>query len=1481
MPLKSELLKFLSQMPNTQTVQQRKALLAAVGFDRLGRQITWEGTNLVFFNELLELLISEGQSNLEGFLRNLADRDLAVVGWEDSQKLVEFAENIGVLTSQDWEREFWGLAKTKSSSQKPFFLPQSDTPNFTGREEQLQQLEALLLNTQGAKVCSIVGVSGGGGIGKSALACRFATIHQDKFPDGVIGLRVDGKDVDTIAREFVRRCGEQLDAEDERDAATLMQQVFAHRRMLLIFDNAEEASIKKLRPGGTCCAVIVTTRRRNLAFSLDMGEEETIDLPPLPEADALQLLKKILGSERVENAVAATKRLVKLVGNLPLALQVLGAALRGQREPLDDYTQALEEEKDELFEELKVEGDRDLNVERSLNLSLKSLSEDEVDFFACLSVCAAEGFTKQTAMASTGCERNLLAQRCLKKLYDLSLLNYVDTGENRYLLHPLVRVYAEALAKKRGLLAVAQERHAKFFVEWLQSDELNDETTIAEVAANLDDVILAAEWLQAHEADTAQRKKESYQFALKLQPLFEQYGYWQKAITLMARFQFWAEQLHDWNTVVKCKMHEARYWSFAGDFERAEEILKSSQTYLKNIENLNTQKRREAQVLNVLGGIFQKQGKVEEAIQTFRAEILIEEEIGDNQSLAIVCNRLGKLLQSQGKIEQAQQTFERGIAIAQARNDRLTIAIGLNCLGGLLQQQGKLEQAQQIFEREIEIVQTLNDQSQLAITLNRLGGLLQQQGKLEQAQQAFEQVIAIAQALNDQSQLAIGWNCLGGLLQQQGKLEQAQQAFEQGIAIAQALNDQSQLAISWNCLGGLLQQQGKLEQAQQAFEQVVTIAQALNDQSSLAIGWNCLGGLLQQQGKLEQAQQAFEQVVTIAQALNDQSQLAIGWNCLGGLFQQQGKLEQAQQAFEQVVTIAQALNDQSQLAIGWNCLGGLFQQQSKLEQAQQAFEQVIAIVQALNDQSSLAIGWNRLGGVLQQQGKLEQAQQAFEQVIAIAQALNDQSQLAIGWNCLGGLLQQQGKLEQAQQAFEQGIVIAQALNDQSQLAIGLSRLGGLLQQQGKLDQALIIAKRCVAIETELGVSKGLAMALTQVSQLLKAAGQIPEAITTLEFLSQIEEELGNQRGLAMTLSSLASLQRDNGDFENAFNTLLRILAIEESLNNKESILWTLNNLLSLALQQKKFDLALEYYNHAVEMTRNYDNKQVSASFLNGMGIALHQYGNLLIEQRKSVDKAVELQEKSQEIFTHLNSPIQVAWVLHSLGRAWKLKGKFNTAEIVLKRSQEIFEDNKDFPSLAKVLNTLGGVLEKQQKWNEAEKILRQSYDLAVKLNDKRGQAIITNSLGQVMAHQEGEEAFKLAKMYFNKSIELGEELDDQQHLAKVHTAMGQAFLAHKVFDRAVEELSKGFEIDENLSNVYGLRIVTPMLTSALTKLRKREEALKYCNRALVIDPNSVDLLQLRNKIYNSSPVDTLAPNLGILNQVGVRLRKWEKKERIG
>jgi tetratricopeptide (TPR) repeat protein len=847
MKLKPQLLRFLARMPTTQTVRERKALLAYLGFERLSSKIQWDNSNnFVFFTELVELLTSEGKTELLSFLNNLVaslgDGINPWIGLEDQQKLRCLIADIEALDDQGWEYEFRGESNRQKSSSIPFILPQLDVSTFTGREQELQQLEDLLLQRQGSKLCSIVGLAGAGGIGKSALACHFATQYRGEFPDGVIGIQVNGKDVDTIAREFVRRIGAELDPEDERDAATIMQEVFAHRRMLLIFDNADQPKIKVLRPGGNRCAVIITTRDRNLPLSLDIPDHGTIDLPPLPEPDSWRLLEKILGEERLAAEEEAAREIIQLVGKLPLGLQIVGAALRQKRRSLADYAASLREEKTRLTR-LKMRGDEELNVNASLTLSVELLEPDEIDFFACLSVCAKEGFSRRTAMVVGNCQDEWIAQEYLDCLYQLSLLNYVEVGENRFVFHPLIRLFAQELAETRQLQEVAAERHGQFFIELVKSSEVTNRAIAAEIAEDLDDIILAAQWLQ-------QQEIADYAFADFLNLFFEEYGYWQQAPELMSGFQLLAERRQDWEAVVIFCTRQAKYLSLQSELLKAEEVLKPIPEFLSRIEEPKTRQHYQVKWLTRLGNVLQRQGRLNEAVDALQRGVGIAEALDDSENLRNILDSLGRVLRQQGSFDQAEVILQRCYVLEEALGNQYGLRITLNSLGLVFQKQGRFDEAIQAFQRQIEISQTFNDKKSLVIGLNCLGGILQKQGRLDEAIQAFQRQIEISQTLNDQKSLAIGLNCLGGVLQQQGRLDEAIQAFQRWIEISQAIDDQRSLAIGLNRLGRVFQQQERLDEAIEAFQQVVKISQTLNDQRQIAIGSNCLKEVLQQQGQV-------------------------------------------------------------------------------------------------------------------------------------------------------------------------------------------------------------------------------------------------------------------------------------------------------------------------------------------------------------------------------------------------------------------------------------------------------------------------------------------------------------------------------------------------------------------------------------------------------------------------------------------------------
>ncbi len=1046
----------------------------------------------------------------------------------------------------------------------PFVLPQLDVSTFTGRSQELQTLGELLLNLPGTKECSIAGLAGTGGIGKSALACHFATLHKDDFPDGVIGLRVDGKDVNTIAREFARHCDVEIAPEDERNAASIMQEVFANRRMLLIFDNADNASVRVLRPGGDQCAVIVTTRDRALPISLDIPDKARINLPTLSNSDSLNLLQKLLGEKRVTEELGASLDLIELSGKLPLALQIIGAALKlHEGRSLADYAASLTEER--RLARLRIRGDEHLDISSCFSLSLKLLQTEEIDFFACLSVCAGDGFSLRTAMVVNDCDEYSTLDY-LEYFYQLSLLNYSEVEKNRFVFHPLIRIFAQDLAIERNLRDEAQARHAHFFIEFVKSSQVKDPSAVFVLAKELKEILLASEWLQ-------NRKIADYKFVFCLLPFLQRYHYWQQAADLIYGFQLLAQRKEEWNAVVILCIQQSKFLSLLGKWLKSEEVLNQITEIFDKIQEQDIRQRCRAMWLNAVGGVLQRQGRLNEASTILDESILVAEKIDDKKYLSTNLNTLRVVLQQLGQLNEGVFNLQRFTQIVEQKNSTNSLVISLSVLGELLQEQERFDEAVIVFERSIEILMAIGDGKQLINNLETLGKILNHQGNSGKAIIIFQKVIKIAEQLNDQRQV-----------------------------------------VHLEILEQLLQEN-------QRFDEVIIV---------------------------------LRKKIDIAEQLNERR---MQLDCLSKL----RRILQKQEHFDEAVTVLQS-----------------------------------------------------------------------------------------------------------------SIAIAEQIEDKKTLVRHLCVLGKLLQRQGNFDKAVIVIQRSVEIS--------------------------------------------------------------------------------EQFNQKRSLIRSLNILQKVLKYQGCFDQLLQFLRYRIDACEKRDDREKQLIILSCLADVLQQQGNL-DETVKTLEKAIVV---SDFISDSLENKRNIAIIFNKLGNIFKQKRKLDEAEKALRRSQEICEELNDPNILVKTLHILGKVLEQQHKLHEAEMTLRQCYNLSEKLADQRGQAIILNSLGQIIQYQEGEDKLDLALMYFRASIKLGEEIGDQKHLATVHTTIGKALLKNGKIEQAVEELRKGFEIDESLQNASGLSKVTSRLTYALVKLGRRKDAIDYCQRALNIKPDDLYFLQILDKV-SLQPKPTAKP----------------------
>ncbi|MEO1390282.1 MAG: NB-ARC domain-containing protein [Cyanobacteria bacterium J06634_6] len=230
----------------------------------------------------------------------------------------------------------------KISAQNVYFDPSASTPScrpsqapylpdyFVDRKRHLQSLKKLLLeDTENALVISAI--YGLGGIGKTVLASALAKEVESHFYDGILWTSL-GKQPDLTSLlmgwiEGLGDCNFKLIGSDAVKMATLhLRSLLRNKKVLLVVDDVWEVEhLKPFLVGGPDCRLLFTTRRANVADDIDVVPYQ---LGVMSEAESLQLLENALNCPLEEPDAATAKAVVKLVGYLPLALNLIAARLR-------------------------------------------------------------------------------------------------------------------------------------------------------------------------------------------------------------------------------------------------------------------------------------------------------------------------------------------------------------------------------------------------------------------------------------------------------------------------------------------------------------------------------------------------------------------------------------------------------------------------------------------------------------------------------------------------------------------------------------------------------------------------------------------------------------------------------------------------------------------------------------------------------------------------------------------------------------------------------------------------------------------------------------------------------------------------------------------------------------------------------------------------------------------------------------------------
>ncbi|GIF04990.1 AfsR/SARP family transcriptional regulator [Actinoplanes siamensis] len=713
-------------------------------------------------------------------------------------------------------------APVAAAATVPAQLP-ADVRAFTGRTGELAALDRLLESPDDDEPpLTVALLSGTAGVGKSALAVRWAHRVRDAFPDGQLYVNLRGYDAeqpvavaDALAG-FLTALGvrgpEIPPGTDER--AGRYRSELTGRRMLVLLDNASSVEqVRPLLPGSGSCLVLITSRD-SLPGMVAVHGAERVNLDLLPLPDALGLLRKLIGA-RVDRETAAAEALAAACARLPLALRI-AAELAADRSdvPLADLVAELGDHRVRL-DLLDAGGDPRAEVRAVFSWSYRSLPDPAARVFRLFGLHPGETAHVDAVAALTGTDP-AETRRLLGVLVRASLVQAGPGG--RYGMHDLLRAYAAELATGQDAEPDRRTALTRLFDHYLAKSVAAMAALHPDGAPAAGDPDAARAWIEAERPNLA-----------VICAYGTAHGWYQHTVAL-------AETLF-------------RYLDAGGPAAEAAAVTASAVSAARAVGDRDAQ----ARALSHLGRLHRRQGRPHEAAATYRQALELYAELGDRAAEALVLRNLGSVDWLLGDYRQAADHYQRALALYGPRGDDAGQADALVRLGLIDARLGDRMRAEQRFGAALELYVTLGDRFSEAYVLSLLARLPHRPVALDRAADRLEQSLDAVRRTGDRTAEAYVLTDLAAIRARQDRLAEAAGHLRRALVLHRRIGDRASEAEALNDLGRVLHAAGDAGEARTQHGQALDLAEEIGDRYEVARAHDGIGATWRDTGDLGRA----------------------------------------------------------------------------------------------------------------------------------------------------------------------------------------------------------------------------------------------------------------------------------------------------------------------------------------------------------------------------------------------------------------------------------------------------------------------------------------------------------------------------------------------------------------------------------------------------------------------------------------------------
>lgn len=603
-------------------------------------------------------------------------------------------------------------------------------PHFLGRTRELKELRsdierAGLDTLSGRKTprARVLLIAGRPGSGRTALAEELVRQVADRYPDGVLRVRLSESDgtpvpVGRAARELLTALELPTPAgAAEDDLTAALRDALADRRVLLLLDDAADAEqVDALLPDAPDCLVVAVSSGPLTGIS----DVRPCTLGGLDTKSGLELLTRYTGSVRITVDPRAAEGLVEECQGQPAALTLAGGWLAARPKAAVS----------DLAKQLRSDGNEGAPLSRVFRLTHGLLPAPAARILRLLALAPAGLVDPHTASALAGCSVGT-AHTTLDDFVALGLLRSVDSPLPQYevpgCLYPLFKALAHT-HERPAELQLARARMLERTVRLLQSCRAITETDDPEAREKLQDMPRALRFPTPRAAaDWLRIRRPSLLAAARLAVADGEVD------TLARRLM---------SQLVRALV------AHVGTQAAAPDLYDIHGLVLDVAERRGLHRERAAALLN-LADVDARTGRTADALARYRAALDAGREANDPYATGRAMESVGGAHLELGDYDRAADWFGRALAQRLARDERVEAARLYGRIAAAHTYAGRYGEAQRAWRAALAGYRRAGDVAAHARALSELARVQEYAGRPEESLRTCQEAVEWARRAED------------------------------------------------------------------------------------------------------------------------------------------------------------------------------------------------------------------------------------------------------------------------------------------------------------------------------------------------------------------------------------------------------------------------------------------------------------------------------------------------------------------------------------------------------------------------------------------------------------------------------------------------------------------------------------------------------------------------------------------------------------